>query len=341
MKKYTIVLLFIFNLLLSGLQGEPLKVCVTVPDLEDLVKIIGGDKVEVTTFVKGQEDPHALVAKPSDVLKLSKADAFVLLGMGMEIGWAPALIDRSRNRNVRHGQPGYIDASEAVEAIHDSGKTIITRAMGDVHPEGNPHYMLDPVNGLKVARHLSQSFSTLKPSLKSVFVQNLNSFEKTWAKKAFGAKLTERYPLDKLIEIQSVGKLIDLLKQTGELNLLEGWFGKMAVIKGTRFAADHSQWPYFAKRFHISIDRFLEPKPGVPPSVRYLKNFVEWLNAEEIPGLLSSSYGVARNLDFVKKNSATSLLPTAHQVQSRQEAHTYLDMIDYNIGLLCDCCKNI
>jgi len=341
MKKFTIVLLFAFNLLLSGLQGESLKVCVTVPDLADLVKIIGGDQVEVTTFVKGQEDPHALVAKPSDILKLSKADALVLLGMGMEIGWVPALVDRSRNRNIRDGQTGYIDVSKVIEPIHDSEKSIITRAMGDVHPEGNPHYMVDPVNGLKAARYLSESFSKLRPSLKNVFSNNLKSFEKTWAKRAFGAKVAERYPLDKLIEIQSVGKLTDLLKQTGELKLLKGWFGKMEEIKGVQFAADHSQWPYFAARFNVNIDHFLEPKPGVPPSAKYLKSFVEFLNAEEIPGLLSSSYGVARNLNFVQKNSKVSLLPTAHQVGSRKGVHTYLDMIDYNIGLLCDCCKNI
>lgn len=330
----------LFVLILSGqLFAAPLKVCCSVPDLSDLAKIIGGNQVEVSTFVQGQEDPHALVAKPSDVLKLSKADAFIVMGMDMEVGWAPALVDRSRNASLRVGRPGHIDTGEVViEPIHDAPSNVITRAMGDVHPSGNPHYLLDPVLGLKVAEFLSEKFSALSPKNRAYFKSQYENFKQLWGKKAFGKTLSEKYPVDQLIQIQELGKLDAFLKKTGETKALQGWFGKMSKIKGATLVADHSQWPYFAKRFGINIDRSLEPKPGVPPGSKFLQNLVEWMKAENIPGVLASPYFSTRFLDFVEKNSGAKILATAHQVQARPEAGTYLSMIDHNVQLIFECC---
>lgn len=334
----TISTILLFLTMLGLGFSDPLKVCVTVPDLGDLAKVIGQGQVEVTVFVKGQEDPHSLVAKPSDVVKLSKADAFILLGMGMEIGWAPALLSRARNNQLTTEKPGYIDASTVIKPIHDAPGSFITRAMGDVHPEGNPHYMLDPVNGLMVAKLISERFAEIKPSSKSFFHQNYLKFEAAWAEKAFGSNLLAKYPLDKLIQIQTVGKLGDFLQQTGETKLLKGWFGKMEPLKGEQLVADHSQWPYFASRFHLNIDRFLEPKPGVPPSAKYLKRLVDWMNTENIPGVLASTYFSPRDLAFVEKHCKAQILPSAHQVNARTGTNSYLSMIDHNVKLICDCC---
>jgi len=334
-------ILIVVALFIGVVQADPLNVCVTVPDLGDLAKVIGGDQVDVTVFVKGQEDPHSLVAKPSDVIKLSHADAFVFLGLEMEIGWGPALLDRARNNQIVAGKPGYIDASVVIKPIHDSSSSVITRAMGDLHPEGNPHYLLDPVNGLMVAQLLAEKFSVLKPDASKYFVQNFQRFESIWAEKAFGPELIARYPLDKLLKIQSVGKLAEFLEQTGETQLLKGWFGKVAPLKDKQFVADHNQWPYFSSRFQLKIERFLEPTPGNPPSARYLNELVAWMNAEEVLGVLSSIYYPPRNLAFVQKNCKVPLLPAAHQVGSRLNTSSYISMIDYNIDLVCSCCSKL
>ena len=337
--KITFILFFVCLALISSAHADKLNVCATTPELGDLSKLIGGDQVEVTVFVKGQEDPHALVAKPSDVLKLSQADALVIMGLGLETGWVPALMDRSRNSRIRASAKGYIDASKVIEPIQDFSGEILTRAMGHIHPEGNPHYMLDPVNGLKVARLLAQSFSELKPMSKEAFTNQLKTFEQNWGVKAFGETLPKRYPLDKLIEIQDRGKLEFFLTQTGEMNLLGGWFGNMSHIKGAKLIADHEQWNYFSKRFSLNVDRAIEPKPGVPAGARHLQELVEWMKANNITGVLASPYFSPRHLEFIMKHTEAEILAAAHQVGSRPQADTYFNMIDHNVRIVCECCR--
>ena len=337
MKNKVCFFIVLIGFLTSALQAATLNVCATVPELGNLAAIIGGEHVEVKVFVKGQEDPHALVAMPSDVLDLSKADAFILLGMAMETGWAPALIDRSRNVDIRPGKWGYIDTSSVITPIHDSPSSLITRAMGDVHPEGNPHYMLDPVNGLKVARLISASFSEIKPSLKDIFNQNLKAFEASWGKMAFGDVLVKRYGLNSLVALVEKNKLNAFLAQTNESQSLSGWFGTMAKHKGAHLVSDHEQWVYFGQCFDLNIERSLEPKPGVPAGSKYLKHLVEWMKAHKVKGVLASPYFNPRHLNFVEQHSGAKILPMAHQVGSRAGASTYFDMINYNVEQIHSC----
>ena len=334
-----IKLVCITLLVLPAVHAKNLNVCATTPELGSLVSSIGGDKVNLTVFVTGTEDPHALVAKPSDIVSLSKADALVLSGLSLEIGWVPALIQRARNRSVKKNGKGYLDASVAIDVINEHAGEQITRAMGDVHPEGNPHYMLDPVSGLKVARYIAESFSKLSPVNARYFKSNLINFEKEWGIKAFGAELVKLYSMDKLVQVQEVGKLSFFLKQTNELHKLKGWFGEMEEIKGVELIADHDQWAYFSKRFNLKIDRAIEPKPGVPPGSRYLKELVTWMNTKKIKGVLATSYFSPRFLKFIEKNSQAEIVEMAHQVGSRVGTNTYLSMIDHNVKQVCACCK--
>jgi ABC-type Zn uptake system ZnuABC Zn-binding protein ZnuA len=331
MRSKFIICAFILFSFTSVLNASDLKVCASVPELGDLAAIIGGKHVEVKTFVKGQEDPHALVARPSDVLDLSRADVFIVLGMAMEKGWAPALIDRSRNNKIKLGKLGYINASSVITPIHDVVGGTVTRAMGDVHPEGNPHFMVDPVNGIKVARLITKTFSSLKPTLKKAFEQNLVLFEKKWGKKAFGDNLVKRYGLNSLIGLTEKGKLIRFLSDVGEMKRLSGWFGDMAKLSGTHFVSDHSQWLYFAKRFNLNVDLVLEPKPGVPAGTKYLKYVVDRMKEKNIKGVLTSPYFNPRHLAFVEKYSTAKLIPMAHQSGARKGTDSYLAMIDHNV----------
>jgi ABC-type Zn uptake system ZnuABC Zn-binding protein ZnuA len=339
MKSKILTVCILFVSLFSSLQAAELKICVSVPELGDLASLIGGKHVTIKTFVKGQEDPHALVARPSDVLDLSRADAFIVLGMAMEKGWAPALIDRSRNNKVQPGKPGYIDASSVIKPINDVPGGVVTRAMGDVHPEGNPHYMLDPINGLKIARLFAKSFTVLNPSLKQAFEKNLSSFEKVWSEKAFGNELVKQYGLDSIIELVEQGQLNLFLSKTNQKNLLRGWFGKMASLEGTYLVSDHAQWVYFGKRFNLKIEKALEPKPGVPAGSKYLKEVVDWMNDKKVKGVLTSPYFNPRHLAFVEKYTNAKLIPMAHQSGSRVGTDSYLSMIEHNVKQVCLCCK--
>jgi ABC-type Zn uptake system ZnuABC Zn-binding protein ZnuA len=339
MNRFTLLMLTMALNFFNALQASPLKICVSTPELGDLSQLIGGDQVEISIFVNGQEDAHALIAKPSDVLKLSRADGFIVMGLALEQGWAPALIERAKNSSIRPGSRGYLDASKVITPIYPKNSNVITRAMGDVHPEGNPHYMLDPVNGLKVAKVIAQFLSELQPLSQKNFQNNLHSFEKMWANKAFGPHLPQRYPLDKLIELQTLGKLVLFLNSTGEMDLFGGWFGKMEAIRDTYLVADHNQWDYFAKRFGLNIDMALEPKPGVPPGSRHLNTVIEWIQAHKVPAVLASPYFSPRTFEFIQKHSGVSILEMAHQVGARAKADSYFNMMDYNITTLCECCS--
>ena len=332
------VFLLIYLSCWTWVQSAELKVCATVPELGDLVSLVGGEHVDVTVFVKGQEDPHSLVAKPSDVLALSRADAFIVLGFAMEEGWAPALIDRSRNTKIRKGSQGYIESSSVITPIHDTESNLITRAMGHLHAEGNPHFMLDPVSGLKIARLISETFSEIKPSFKDVFQKNLVAFEKAWGEKAFGPALLNRYGLTNLISLVEKGKLSLFLSKTNESKALAGWFGDMAAIEGAHLVSDHEQWVYFAKRFNLKVERALEPKPGVPAGSKYLQHLVEWMNAHDVKGVLASPYFNPRHLSFIQKHSRAKIVPMAHQSGAREGTNDYLAMIDHNVKELCLCC---
>src|SRR6188474_1980556 len=136
-------------------QGK-LNVITTTEDLAAIAREVGGDRVTVESISRGYQDPHFVEAKPSFILKLQKADVLVLVGKELEIGWLPPLIQQSRNAKVQQGGPGYIDASLHA-AILEIPQGQITRAMGDVHPQGNPHYWLDPENGKRIAKDLAEA----------------------------------------------------------------------------------------------------------------------------------------------------------------------------------------
>src|SRR6266550_4649618 len=171
--------------LLLGASAPALAKVQVVSSLQDFSSIaqsIGGDRVETFALAKGYQDPHFLDAKPSFILKLSNADLLIVAGLELEIGYLPPLIDQSRNDKIHPGSPGYLDASIGCEILQRP-TTQVTRAMGDVHPYGNPHYWTDPDNGRVIARAIAAKLSELDPAGKSAYAQNLAAFE---------AKLTEK-----------------------------------------------------------------------------------------------------------------------------------------------------
>ena len=150
-------------------SSKPLQVCATVPDLGSLAQEIGGDQVKVTVFAKSQEDPHFIEAKPSFIKALSQADLFLQIGMELEMGYAPVLLQNARNSRVLIGAPGYVDCSKAITPL-EVPTGVVDRSMGDVHPLGNPHYLLDPLNGLLVARLIRDKLIET-PAGKKVFFE--------------------------------------------------------------------------------------------------------------------------------------------------------------------------
>src|SRR4051794_13139972 len=156
-------------------NAAPLKVVTTIQDLASLTKEVGGDRVDVSAIARGYQDPHFVEPKPSFLLLLRNADLLEVVGLELEIGWLPPLLDQSRNANIRPGTKGYLDVSHGVEIL--DRPTVVNRSMGDVHPLGNPHYWLDPANAVRMAIQIQQKLAELRPADAPYFAQRLNAFK--------------------------------------------------------------------------------------------------------------------------------------------------------------------
>ncbi len=337
LERIAIALVFgLLQLLIPGQSSAenkpavPLKVCATVPDLGDLVSVIGGESVQVTTFVKPTEDPHFIQAKPSFVKLLSEADLLVLNGLDLELGWIPVLLQGARNPKIRAGEPGYLDASEVVAPL-EVAEQIADRSHGDVHPRGNPHYLVDPVNGLRVARFISKRLSELLPEKKNEFASRLNKFESDLSMLLIGSELTGKYDLEKLMTLAELGKLKEFLESQGELAKYNGILRPLLDIRGTEVVADHNLWPYFAKRIGFEFLGFLEPKPGIPPTTKHLKSVIESMRLSGVRVILANPYYDSKHAEFVAGATDGKIAQMAHQVGSRPGINSYLSLCRYNI----------
>jgi ABC-type Zn uptake system ZnuABC Zn-binding protein ZnuA len=284
----------------------------------------------VTVFAKGKEDPHFVEAKPSFIKALSQADLYLQTGMELEIGWAPVLLQNARNGQVLPGAKGYMDISAIIKPLEVPAGPV-DRAMGDVHPLGNPHYLLDPLNGLRVAQFIKDKLIDLRPEKKSYFQERFDNFRKRLGHALVGEKLANKYEFEKLAILFEQEKLGSFLKEQKQETLLGGWLGMVMPHSGTKAVADHNLWPYFARRFGISVIGFLEPKPGLSPTTRHLQGLVERMKSERVKVILTSPYFDIRHAQFVSKQTEAKIVPLAHQVGARPGTDDYIKMIDYNV----------
>lgn len=325
--------------LLAGLNpvwaADPIKAVVTVPELGNLVSEIGGDRVTVTALVKGSEDPHYVEARPSFVKELSTAELFMRIGLELEDGWVPVLLKNARNAAVSPGGAGHLDGSTVIKAM-DIPQGPVDRAQGDVHQSGNPHYLMDPINGLKVARLIRDKLIALRPADRAYFEGRHDDFRARLGRAWIGAKLAQAYDVEKLALLQDVGKLDEFLKSQNQLDQIGGWVGRMKELRGRKVIADHNMYVYFSHRFGLEVVGFLEPKPGIPPTSRHLAEVIQTVKEKSIGMVLTSSYFNARHSAFVSGRTGIKVVEMAHQVGSRKGADDYIGMIEYNIARLTE-----
>jgi ABC-type Zn uptake system ZnuABC Zn-binding protein ZnuA len=291
---------------------------------------MGGDEVAVTVFAKGPEDPHFVEARPSFVKALSKSDLFVQNGLDLELGWAPTLLRNARNPDLLPGAPRFVDVSRAIAPL-EVPTAAVDRSMGDVHPLGNPHFLLDPLNGLAVAGALRDKLAELRPERGAYFTERYEAFRARLGAALVGRELAARYDATKLARLHEGGKLGAFLGEQGQSSLLGGWLGAMAPHFGVKAVADHNLWPYFSRRFGVRTIGFLEPKPGVPPTTKHLGALVERMRAEGVVLILASAYYDPRHAEFVAGQTGARVARMANQVGSREGTGDYLAMIDANV----------
>lgn len=311
-------------------QAQPLKVCATVPELGSLVQEIGGEQTTLTVFAKGPENAHFVVPKPSFIKALSTCDVYVQIGLDLEIGWAPPLLQNARNGAILPGSQGYIDASMVIAPL-EVPNVPVDRSMGDIHPSGNPHYLLDPMNGLRVARLLQDRLSALRPTSAPYFAERYADFRRRLGVALVGEALADAYDFEKLIVLARHGRLETFLKSQGQEALLGGWLGNLRPHAGNKLVGDHNAWAYFAELFGFDMVAYLEPLPGIPPTTKHLNTVIELMKTNGVKAVLAVAYYDPRYAQFVSENSGAAVVPMAVQANSRPGTAHYLDMVDYNV----------
>ncbi|MCZ7643912.1 MAG: metal ABC transporter substrate-binding protein [Planctomycetota bacterium] len=334
------VLAFAFAFAAQGSEpAEKLKVCATLPELGSLVRAIGGDAVEATVFAKGTEDAHFLEAKPSFVTSLARADALALVGLDLEIGWAPALWEQARNARVQPGGGGHWDCSRVIEPL-EIPAVPVDRSMGDVHPGGNPHFLLDPLEGLKVAGFLKERLSELRPAQRAQFEENLTAFRRALCERLAGPELAGAYDAEKLARLHAGGKLLGFLESQGQRAKLGGWLGAMAPHRGAEVVDDHALWPYLARTFGLKIAAHLEPLPGMGPTSRHLAQVTKLMQERKIGVLVTSAHYDPKSAELVSRRTGARIARLAHSAGALPGTGEYLDLLDHNVRTLAAALAN-
>jgi zinc/manganese transport system substrate-binding protein len=294
------------NLLLAALAlvlGWPagafaqLRVVTSTTDLYDIAKAVGGDKITAAHIGEGYQDPHFIEAKPSFVLQLRKADVWAFVGLDLEIGWMPLLLDGARNPKIRQGGSGYLDVSRAIPLL-DVPSGNVDRSQGDVHPLGNPHYWLEPENGRRIARLFRDRFVQLDPKNAAAYNANEQAFET-------------------------------------RLNAVERqWQPQLAQIKGKPVVAWHTSWRYFAEYTGMNIVAFMEPKPGVPPSVSHLAEVIATMRRTGAKVIVMEPFYDRKQAELVASRVGGKVLVLPPSVGGEKGINDYLALMRHDVSAL-------
>jgi zinc/manganese transport system substrate-binding protein len=286
--------LVIIVLGLCHTASAKLNVVATTPDFGAIASAVGGSEVSVTTLAKPTEDPHFVDAKPSFILKLNRADALIEGGADLEIGWLPALLDQARNNKLASGAPGRISCSQGIQLMEVPAT--LDRSKGDIHAAGNPHYLTDPYNAKIVATHIAEGFSTLDPKSAETYRNNLKRFNEQ-----LEAKLNE-------------------------------WQSLMAPFKDQQVVAYHDSWPYFARRFNLKLDLFLEPKPGIPPTPVHLAEVILHMRTDHVRAILVEPYQNRKTAQTVAADTGATVVDVAQfpgGVKGTEGG--YIELMDHDV----------
>jgi len=272
-----------------------LKVVTSTTDLADLASEVCGNRCNVVHISEGYQDPHFVEAKPSFILQLRNADIFAFVGLDLEIGWMPLLVQGARNPRIAQGGSGYLDVSQVIRVL-DRAQGSVDRSQGDVHPGGNPHYWLDPENGRRIARLFRDRLSRLSPADAATFARNYTAWE-------------------------------------ARLNAAErAWAPQIAAIRGKPVVAWHTSWRYLAQYTGMNLVGFMEPKPGVPPSPSHLAGLIATIRRTGAKVIVMEPFYDRRTADFVATRTGARVLVLPPSVGGVRSITDYIQLMQNDVG---------
>ncbi len=278
-------------------EAKKLNVVTATTDMAALAQEVGGDRISVESIAKGYQDPHFVEAKPSFLLKLRQADLLIVVGLQLEIGWLPPLITQSGNARVQVGAGGYLDASQFAEIL-DIPTGTLTRAMGDVHPLGNPHYWLDPDNGRRIAKGIAAKLGELDPADASYFQERFQDFDKR----------------------------LSAAEQK--------WDAEMKAFHGRKVVTYHNSFPNFAKHFGLNVIGYVEPRPGIPPTPSHTIELIGLMRRENCKVILVEPYFDLKTPNSIARETGGKVVQYLPSVGGEKDVTDYFKLFDYDIALL-------
>lgn len=270
---------------------DQIRVVTTLTDLADLTRAIGGNLVNVRSLATGVEDTHGVPMKPSFVPTMNKADLLVLVGFDCEHAFLPALLEASKNPNIQYGRPGYVDCAKGITPAEIPKST--DHSEGDVHPYGNPHYMLDPVRARQAIQTITDALIAKAPDHEAEFKKNRD---------AYLAKLDAK---------------------------IAEWKEKLKPLKGTAFVSYHGHWFYFAERFGLVYYGTIELKPGIDPTARHIENLVASMKADHVPVVVREPQFPEKVPALIAEQTGAKLLKLPIMPGGVPKTDTYIEMMDY------------
>jgi zinc/manganese transport system substrate-binding protein len=284
-------------LLSAPAEAKTLNVVTATTDMAALAQEVGGDRISVESIAKGYQDPHFVEAKPSFLLKLRQADLLIVVGLQLEIGWLPPLITQSGNARVQVGANGYLDASQFAEIL-DIPTGTVTRAMGDVHPLGNPHYWLDPDNGRRIAKGIAAKLGELDPADTGYFQERFQDFDKR----------------------------LGVAEQK--------WEAEMKPFRGRKVVTYHNSFPNFAKHFGLNVIGYVEPRPGIPPTPSHTIELIGLMKRENCKVILVEPYFDLKTPDSIARETGGKVVQYLPSIGGEKDVTDYFKLFDYDIALL-------
>jgi zinc/manganese transport system substrate-binding protein len=286
----------LLGLLPDASAAAKVRVVASTQELKSLVEAVGGDLVEVDGLAKSSQNAHDVELRPSLMAKLRRADLFVTNGLELDL-WADALARNANNPRVLFGAPGRVDASVGVPVLEvPTGR--IDRSMGDVHPQGNPHYFHDPALSPIIMGNIATGLTRIAPEHAAAFETR---------RKQFVARVEDAMPR---------------------------WTALMEPVKGQRVVVFHNEWVYLLSRFGIVQAGTVEDRPGIPPSPAHLARLVRQMKEEGLRVLIASPWVDRKLAQLVADEAGAKVVLLAHAVGAVKGTDTYLEMIDHNVKAL-------
>ena len=299
MKKILLILSILFTCVLAS--EAKLNVVATLPDFGALAREIGGDKVSVTALAKPTEDSHFVDARPSFVVQLRTADALIEGGAELELGWLPPLLQKASNPKIDISKPGRVQAAHGIALVNPTPNVMLVA--GDAHARGNPHFMMDPMLVRAIAQNIAKSFKALDASNAAFYDANYKRFEAV-----LNAKV-------------------------------QGWRSILEPYKDQQLVAYHDSWPYFARRFGLKIDIFLEASPGIPPAPSHLTDVIQKMKEHHIKAILVEPYQDRRLAEKIARSADATVIDVAEFPGGIPGTDTYINLINQLVKRVADAVK--